>query len=176
MNQASWQSIKHHTPYCCVSRIKVSPCSVYPKEPHRKRDTANFITYISDVHIGVSKMVLTSEQMALIVVVFIAIAGVWLTILTYLIVSRKRRKPEQLVEEIKKSLQDDKEKAKIMPLLNEMIESETDKGRKRKIKTIKKKAKKVDVSDINDLMSELTSIISECGEENTMEAAPPPSP
>jgi len=121
-------------------------------------------------------MVLTSEQMALIVVVFIAIAGVWLTILTYLIVSRKRRKPEQLVEEIKKSLQDDKEKAKIMPLLNEMIESETDKGRKRKIKTIKKKAKKVDVSDINDLMSELTSIISECGEENTMEAAPPPSP
>ena len=133
-------------------------------------------------------MALTSEQLARIVVVFIAIAGVWMTILTYVLLTRKRRRPEHLVEEIKRALQDDKSKAAIVPLLNEMIEGETNKTRKRKMKTIKSKAKKIDVSDVAELMKELDDLVMECpdslpqeqpcccGESCEKDKAPPAAP
>ena len=120
---------------------------------------------------------MTEEQFGWILIVLMAIAGTWLSILTYLLLSRKRRSTEQLVTEIKNALQDERSKAQIVPLLNEMMETETNRNRKREIKKIKTKAKKIDVSDISELMDELDSIIETCFEEPAdAESSVPPNP
>ncbi|MDG6220770.1 MAG: hypothetical protein QCI38_04895 [Candidatus Thermoplasmatota archaeon] len=99
-----------------------------------------------------------------VLMIMIAIAGVWLTILSYVLLSKRRRSTEELVTEIKKVMEDELTKQKLMPLLNEMLETELHKEKKAKIKTIKKKAKKarkVDVSDIAQLMDELEDLVME---------------
>ncbi|MCD6461690.1 MAG: hypothetical protein J7L61_02995, partial [Thermoplasmata archaeon] len=109
-----------------------------------------------------------SELVGYAAVIFIIIAGVWMTILTYLMFSRKRRQKRELVEELKRALQEEKSRKEIVALLNELMEGTKKPEAREKIKTVKKKVKKVNVTDIADLMEELDEIAVQMMEEEEM--------
>ncbi|MCK4718498.1 MAG: hypothetical protein KAT70_07500, partial [Thermoplasmata archaeon] len=114
------------------------------------------------------------DALIMALLLIMAIAGVWLTILTYIILSKKRRSAEDLVAEMKRVMGDEKNKAKIMPLLNEMLEGQMPREKRAKVRTIKKKAKMIDVSDIADLLEELDSIVADA-DAAIKELSQPPS-